>query len=81
MQIQTFYNGFLMSIHIMVDIAIGGSLNNKTLEQSWELFEVMASTNYQRPSEKTQKKEVLEVDTTTTLLAQMQPLFVKNKAI
>ena len=59
----------------MVDAAAGGSLNNKTPEQSWELFEVLASNNYQRPNEKTQKRGALEVDTTTALLALMQALF------
>ena len=41
----------------------------------------MASNNYQRPSERAQKRGVLEVDTTTTLLAHMQALSVQNAAI
>ena len=81
MQVQTFYNGLMMSTEIMVDATVGGSLNNKTPEQSWELFEVMANDNYQRPSERTQKRGVLKVDTTTALLAQMQALSIENIAI
>ena len=41
----------------------------------------MASNNYQRSSERTQKRGVLEVDTTTALLAQMQALSIQNVAI
>ena len=70
-----------MSTQIMVDAAAGGSLNNKTPKQSWELFEVMTSNNYQRPIEITQKRGVLEVDTNIALLAQMQALSVQNVAI
>ena len=70
-----------MSSQIMVDAAADGSLNSKRLEQSWELFEVLASNNYQRPSERTEKRGVLEVDTTIALLAQMQALSVQNAAI
>ena len=51
MQMQTLYNGLLMSTQLMVDAATGGSLNNKTPEQSWELFEMMAINNYHRPSD------------------------------
>ena len=65
----------------MVDAAAGGSLNNKTSEQSWKLFEVLANNNYQRPSERTQKRGVLEVDTSITLLAHMQALSIQNAAI
>ena len=41
----------------------------------------MARNNYQRPSKRTHKKGVLEVDTTTALLAQMKALYVENAAI
>ena len=46
MQLQTFYNDLLLTTQIMVDAAAGGSPNNKTPEQSIELFEIMASNNY-----------------------------------
>ena len=44
MQIQNFYNGLLMSTQVMVDAAAGGSL--KSLEESQELFKLIASNNY-----------------------------------
>ena len=80
MQIQTFYNGLLISTQVMVDAAADGSLN-KSLEESQELFELIASNNYQKPSERTQKRGVLEVDTTIALLAQMQALAIQSTAI
>ena len=81
MQVQTFYNGLLLTTRTMVDAAIGVSLNSKTLEQSANLFKVMASNNYQGPSERTQKtRGVLDIDT-TTLMAQLQALTMQNVAI
>ena len=41
-----FYNGLLLSTQIMVDVVASDSLNSKTLEQSSEHFEVIASNNY-----------------------------------
>ena len=78
---QTFDNGLLMSARIMVDAIVGGSLNNKTPDQFQELFEVLVSNNYQRLSERNQKKRVLEVDITTILLEQIQALSIQNVAI
>ena len=70
-----------MSTQVMVDVAACGYLNNKSTKESQELFELIASNNYQKPSERTQKRGVLEVDITTGLLAQMQVLAVQNAAI
>ena len=78
----TFYSGLLLTTQIMVDAVVGGSLNNKTPKQSIELFEVMASNNYQRPSERAQKpRGVLEVDATVAILEQIQALSIQNAAI
>ena len=80
MQIQTFYNGLLISTQVMVDAAAGGSLNNKLPKESHELFKLIASNNYQKPGERTKKWGVLEVDTITALLAQIQALAVQKVA-
>ncbi|XP_031282977.1 uncharacterized protein LOC116141632 [Pistacia vera] len=64
-QVQTFYNGLLPNIQVMIDAANGGALNNKTLEEAYILIEVMASNNYMRPSMRNSTKKaagVHEVD-------------------
>ncbi|KAI4324139.1 hypothetical protein L6164_023701 [Bauhinia variegata] len=48
----------------LVDAAIGGSLNNKTVKEAKELIEVMATNNYQTQNDRiVAKKGVLELDT------------------
>ncbi len=47
MQIQTFYNGLNYASKQMIDVAAGGTLNNKTPEEAQELIEEMAMNNYQ----------------------------------
>ena len=75
-QVQTFYNGLLPNIQTMVDVAAGGALNNKTPEDAYELLELMANNNYQRPNERAMPKRTMglhEVDAFDTLSAQIAP--------
>lgn len=72
MQVQTFYNGLMIDVQTMVDAASGGALQNKTPEDAYELLEVLASNNYQRPNERMHPKKSMgihEVDAYTTILA------------
>ena len=49
----------------MVDAAAGGSVLNKTAEEATELYEEMAASHYQAPSDKNVGRRVagvLEVD-------------------
>ncbi|XP_031288154.1 uncharacterized protein LOC116146838 [Pistacia vera] len=76
-QVQTFYNGLMPNIQAMVDAASGGALNNKTLEEAYNLIEVMASNNYMRPSERNSTRKAVgvhEVDGYTALAAQFSTI-------
>lgn len=72
-----FYNGLLPNIQVMIDAASGRGLNNKTLEEAYNLIEVIASNNYMRPSERNSIRKaagVHEVDGYTTLAAQLSAI-------
>ena len=74
MRVQTFYNGLLPNTQAMVDAASGGAINNKTLEEAYDLIKVMASNNYMKASDRSFPKKsvgVHEVDSFTALLAQL----------
>ena len=43
--IQYFYEGFLFRDRIIIDAANGGALVNKTLQEAWELIEMMAQNS------------------------------------
>nr|XP_023876781.1 uncharacterized protein LOC111989228 [Quercus suber] len=61
----------------MVDAAAGGALMSKTHEAAYELLEELASSNYQWPTERAMPRktaEVLELDSITSLAAQMATL-------
>ncbi|XP_031286048.1 uncharacterized protein LOC116144754 [Pistacia vera] len=76
-QVQTFYNGLLPNIQVMIDAASGGAPNNKTLEKAYKLIEVMASNNYMRPLERNVPRrvaEVHEVDGYTALATQLSAI-------
>ncbi|KAJ8617556.1 hypothetical protein MRB53_013742 [Persea americana] len=74
MQVQTFYNGLLPNTQAMVDAASGGAINNKTLEEAYDLIKVMASNNYMKASDRSFPRKsvgVHEVDGFTALSAQL----------
>ncbi|KAG8491021.1 hypothetical protein CXB51_014153 [Gossypium anomalum] len=47
LQVQTFHNGLNPSTRQMVDVAVGGTINNKTPEDAYEFIEEMSLNNYQ----------------------------------
>ena len=56
----------------MVDAAAGGSVMNKTVEEACDLYEEMASSHYQAPSDMNMGRrvaEILEVDQQSTIQA------------
>ena len=58
----------------MVDAAAGGSIMNKTVEEACDLYEEMASSHYQAPSDKNMGRRVvgvLEADQLSAIQAQL----------
>ncbi|KAK5811269.1 hypothetical protein PVK06_026596 [Gossypium arboreum] len=47
LQVQTFRNGLNPSTRQMIDVATGGTINNKTPEEAYESIEEMSLNNYQ----------------------------------
>ncbi|XP_056169324.1 uncharacterized protein LOC115665665 [Syzygium oleosum] len=81
MQVQTFYNGCSTNLRSMIDAAAGGTLNNKTPEEAYNLLEEMASNSYQWPTQRIPVRKasgVREVDAFTAIAAQIEAL---NKKI
>ena len=77
LQVQTFYNGLGATNRSMVDAAASGALMSKTPEAAYELMEELASNNYQWPTERAMPRKtagVLELDSITSLAAQMETL-------
>ena len=59
----------------MIDAASGGSVNDKTVKDVYELIETLASNNYARNTERTRKTAgVFEVDQATAFAAQMSSI-------
>ncbi|KAL5572307.1 hypothetical protein UlMin_021904 [Ulmus minor] len=74
MQVQTFYNGLLPNTQTMVDAASGGAFFNKTLDDGYELIEVMASNNFLKSSDRNSQKRtagVHDIDAFNKLAAQV----------
>ncbi|KAA3473229.1 Aspartic peptidase [Gossypium australe] len=46
LQVQTIYNGLNLLTRQLIDVATGGTLNNKTPEVAYEFIEEMALNNY-----------------------------------
>ena len=77
MQVQIFYNGINPNFRSTIDAAAGGSINNKSPEESFQLMEEMASNNIYWPSERYQPKRAngtRETEDMTRLEAQMARL-------
>ncbi|XP_056171576.1 F-box/LRR-repeat protein At3g03360-like [Syzygium oleosum] len=47
MQVHTFYNGVMPNLRSTIDAAAGGTLNNKSPEEAFDLLEEMAANSYQ----------------------------------
>src|SRR3954470_7898537 len=75
MIIQTFYNGLETDVQMMIDIASGGSMNNKTPAEVYELIEAMASNHHEREFDRARKgDEQIDIDEVTSLKARVAAL-------
>ncbi|XP_048140761.1 uncharacterized protein LOC125316465 [Rhodamnia argentea] len=52
MQVHTFYNGVMPNLRSTIDAAAGGTLNNKSPKEAFDLLEEMVSNSYQWPIER-----------------------------
>src|SRR5262249_47809071 len=81
LQVQTFYNGLTNGNKVMIDVASGGTLNNKTPEAAYELIDKMATNSYQWQVDCSASKKpvrVYNVNVVTALAVQIELL---NKKI
>ncbi|KAK5784067.1 hypothetical protein PVK06_038585 [Gossypium arboreum] len=70
LQVQTFHNGLNPSTRQMVDVAAGGTINNKTPEDAYEFIEEMSLNNYQwkvMRTKPTKTADVYNVNSVTML--------------
>ena len=80
-QVQTFYNGVNPPTRQMIDAVAGGTINNKTPEDTYEFIEEMSLNNYQwqvMRTKPTKTSGVYNVDLVTMLSNQVELL---NKKI
>ncbi|XP_074341093.1 uncharacterized protein LOC141678634 [Apium graveolens] len=80
MIITCFYNGLGAQSRPMLDAASGGALWAKSYEEAHDLIELMAANEYQYPTQRFPQGKVagvLEVDTATTITAQLKALSMK----
>ena len=54
MIIHAFYNGVTQAVRSTIDVAIGGSLMNKTKDEAYGLIEEMMLNNFQWSTERAQ---------------------------
>ncbi|KAK5839294.1 hypothetical protein PVK06_008070 [Gossypium arboreum] len=77
LQVQTFHNGLNPSTRQMIDIAAGGTINNKTPEEAYEFIEKMSLNNYQwqvMRTKPTKATSIFNVDSITMLSNQVELL-------
>ena len=73
----TFYNGLNYATRSLVDATAGCSVMNKTAEEACDLYEEMAMSHYQAPSDRNIGRRVagiLEVDHLSAIQAQLASL-------
>ncbi|KAG8496231.1 hypothetical protein CXB51_009109 [Gossypium anomalum] len=81
LQVQTFYNGVNPSTRQIIDVAAGGTINNKIPEEAYEFIEEMSLNNYQwqvMRTKPTKTAGVYNVDSVNMLTNQVELL---NKKI
>ncbi|KAG8472921.1 hypothetical protein CXB51_035043 [Gossypium anomalum] len=81
LQVQMFYNGVNPSTRQMIDIAAGGTINNKTPEEASEFIKEMSLNNYQwevMRTKPTKTTDIYNIDSVTVLSNQVELL---NKKI
>src|SRR5436189_2370062 len=74
LQLQTFYLGLQSNTKAMIDAASEGSINNKTIDEAYELIDTMASNNYSDRTSTKKNVGMFAVDQTTALAAQMSSI-------
>src|SRR3954471_12211748 len=72
--LQTFYLGLQSNTKAMIDAASGGSINNKIIDEAYELIDTMASNNYSDRTATKKNVGMFAVDQTTALAAQMSSI-------
>ena len=73
--VQIFYNGLNYQTRQMIDVVIGGTMNDKTSEVSLILFEDMAANNYEysHARDKERKgKGTLDIDVASMIMAKVK---------
>ncbi|KAK5843410.1 hypothetical protein PVK06_005866 [Gossypium arboreum] len=81
LQVQTFHNGLNPSTRQMIDVAAGGTINNKTPQAAYKFIEEMSLNNYQwqvMRTKPTKAANIFNLDAVTMLSNQVELL---NKKI
>ncbi|XP_040951532.1 uncharacterized protein [Gossypium hirsutum] len=81
LQVQTYYNGLNHSTRLLIDAAAGGTLNNKTPEETYEFIEEVALNSYKWQVMRTKlmkATDVFNLDAVVMLSSQVEAL---NKKI
>ncbi|KAI4305021.1 hypothetical protein L6164_028412 [Bauhinia variegata] len=73
-QVEIFYQGCSVETQILIDVACGGSISNKSPEEAYELLELLASNHQQTAGDRDSRREVYELNTLDTILAQNEQL-------
>ncbi|KAI5323578.1 hypothetical protein L3X38_032650 [Prunus dulcis] len=81
MQMHFFYEGFTTANKRMVDFACGGALMERTPQEAFDQFDLLANNNQQWGSEWTKKVGVHEVDTNTAVATQISSLEKKLETL
>ncbi|GAU41120.1 hypothetical protein TSUD_288100 [Trifolium subterraneum] len=80
-QMQMFIRGLRMQSRMLIDASTGGTIRNKNEDEVRQLVQNMCMNEYRSKSERDPKKRgIIEVDTNTALLAQIELLNKKLAA-
>ncbi|KAL6528076.1 hypothetical protein OROHE_015026 [Orobanche hederae] len=82
-QVNYFYSGLIPSCRANVDSSSNGSLGNKTMRETYNLFDLISKQSARWPDRNFQKKPngVLEVDAYSLMLAKIEALSKKVEDI
>src|SRR3954467_11708048 len=67
LQHQTFYLELKSNTKAIIDATSGGSINNKSIDEAYELIGIMASNNYSNRNASKKNAGMFAVDQTTAL--------------
>ena len=60
--VQTFYNGLMGHLRIIVDAAAGDTLMRKSTDEAYDLLEKKAANNYQWPLERMTSRRAASIN-------------------